>query len=195
MIARADEIGRREARQPCGGEPADELRVDPVIALFDERVDAVQAVPQLAHLAQIREADAVLRGANELGQTRPRVALLRQLVEEREPDVRARQQALVAWRGSLEPSLRELRGKARIRRERKRPCADAVADDALEGEGARVTPHGELHRSTRSQELRRHNSLEALHVDGGSMQSVIVCESYLHPPGLSGRTDRPRARQ
>ena len=104
----------------------------------------------------------MLTGANELGGLWLAVALLVQLVDQREPDVVARHLVLLAGGGACEAALRELVGKRRVRRERERAGADAVAEDALEGERARVAPQPELNRSACAGQLRRRQSLESL---------------------------------
>ncbi len=196
VIARAREWHRRTAPcSPARPAPGRTSGVTPWSLSSISGAQRAEPVAERAHLAQIGGIHAVLTGANQLGESRLRIPLLGQLVQEREPDVVPRHLVLLAGRRPGKAALRELRREIRIRRERERAGANAAADDAFERKRAGVAPQPELNRSARARELRGRQPFQTL--DGNVRAGGRI---QFHQPQMdgafrTGRTDLPRAGQ
>src|SRR5262249_12357780 len=120
-------IFSRKPWQACCGEIANEIGGDAMTRQIEQSVDCSGVISQAAHLAQVRQIDALARGLYEVEKMRrPSVMLRSKLVEEGEADIRTCQQTLLGRAWPLKTPLCELRRKRSAGREGICSGADAV---------------------------------------------------------------------
>ena len=190
----------RDVPAPAAAEPVhDDLR-DPDGRVADhlcvqpfQRVELSEPVSKAAHLPQVIQIHAVLRGVHELMQIRPRVVLRGQLVDERERHVFPGEQILFGGSRPRKPSGDQLGREARARSKRVHPGAGPGPEHPLERKRARRAAEAECRRAAARQERRR-ESLEPVERNRGPMRRVrAFAELQVHDPRSLGRSNLPRA--